>query len=117
MEQIQQMRKMGPLQQFMEMIPGMGNIKGLQGAEIDEKEIDHVEAIIRSMTPEERRKPEIINGSRRKRIAQGSGTSLQDVNKILKQFAQMKKMMKQLTQQQFLGKARKKGFAKLPFFN
>lgn len=117
LEQIQQMRKMGPLQQFMEMIPGMGNIKGLQGAEIDEKEIDHVEAIIRSMTPEERRKPEIINGSRRKRIAQGSGTSLQDVNKILKQFAQMKKMMKQLTQQQFLGKARKKGFAKLPFFN
>ena len=56
LEQIQQMRKMGPLQQFMEMIPGMGNIKGLQGAEIDEKEIDHVEAIIRSMTPEERRK-------------------------------------------------------------
>ena len=117
LEQIQQMRKMGPLQQFMDMIPGMGNVKGLQGAEIDEKEIYHVEAIIRSMTLEERCKPEMINGSRRKRIAVGSGTSLQDVNKTLKQFAQMKKMMKQLTQQQFVGKARNKAFTKLPFIN
>jgi len=117
LEQIQQMRKMGPLEQFMDMIPGMGQAKGLQGAEVNEKDLNHVEAIIRSMTSAERRNPEIINGSRRKRIANGSGRSLQDVNKVLKQFAQMKKMMKQFTQPQFLGKARKKGLTKMPFFN
>jgi signal recognition particle subunit SRP54 len=117
LEQIQQMRNLGPLDQFMELIPGMGRMKGLQGLEINEKDIGHVEAIIQAMTPDERHKPEIINGSRRKRIAAGSGTSLQDVNRILKQFAQMKKLMKQFTRQQFSGKGRKKGFAKIPFFN
>jgi signal recognition particle subunit SRP54 len=117
LDQIQQMRNLGPLDQFMELIPGMGRVKGLQGFEIKEKDIGHVEAIIRAMTPEERRKPEIINGSRRRRIATGSGTSLQDVNRILKQFTQMKKLMKQFTQQQFGGKGRKKGFSKMPFFN
>lgn len=116
LEQIQQMKNIGPIEQFMDMIPGMGKMKNLQGLDINEKDISHVEAIIRSMTPEERQKPEIINGSRRKRIAIGSGTSLPDVNRMLKQFTQMKKMMKQLTQQQFIGKARKKGLTKMPFF-
>ncbi len=117
LEQIQQMKNLGPLEQFMELIPGMGRMKGLQGLEINEKDISHVEAIIRAMTSEERRKPEMINGSRRRRIAAGSGTSLQDVNRILKQFAQMKKLVKQFTQQQLRGKGRKKGLAKMPFLN
>jgi signal recognition particle subunit SRP54 len=117
LEQIQQMRSLGPLEQLMDMIPGMGKVKGRQGLEIKEKDLGQVEAIIRAMTAEERRKPEIINGSRRKRIAEGSGTSLPDVNRILKQFTQMKKMMKQFTQQQFGGKGRKKGFPKMPFLS
>jgi signal recognition particle subunit SRP54 len=78
------------------MLPGMGNIKALADNKPDEKQITRVEAIINSMTPDERRKQHIINGSRRKRIAKGSGTSVEEVNRLLKQFVQMQKMLKQL---------------------
>jgi signal recognition particle subunit SRP54 len=116
LDQLQQLQKMGPLNQLIEMIPGLGKLKGMQGVEINEKDIKHVEAIIRSMTREERRKPDIINGSRRKRIALGSGTSIQEVNRTIKQFEQMQKMMKQFAQLQQGGKLGKKGMARLPFF-
>ena len=86
-------------------------MKGLNNLKIDEKQIGHVEAIIQSMTPKEKTNPEIINASRRKRIAKGSGTSIQEVNRLLKQFDDMKKMMKQMTGMQ---KGKKKGF-NLPF--
>jgi signal recognition particle subunit SRP54 len=96
-DQLKTIRKMGPLESILGMLPGMGNMKALAGAEGgDEKQISRVEAIISSMTPEERRKQHIINGSRRKRIARGSGTSVEEVNRLLKQFVQMQKMLKQL---------------------
>jgi len=98
LDQMQQMKNMGPLDQLLGMIPGAGKIKGLKDLQIDEKDMAHTEAIIRSMTAEERRKPMIINGSRRKRIAAGSGTTLTDVNRLLKQFEQGQKMMKQMSQ-------------------
>ena len=78
------------------MLPGMGNIKALAENKPDEKQMARVEAIINSMTPDERRKQHIINGSRRKRIAKGSGTSVEEVNRLLKQFVQMQKMLKSL---------------------
>jgi signal recognition particle subunit SRP54 len=113
LDQLQQVRKLGSLDQILGMIPGMGGLsKKLQGAELDEKQLVKVEAIIRSMTKKERRHPDIINGSRRKRIAAGSGTLVQDVNRLLKQFADARKMMKQMTQMQ---KSGKKGGFKLPF--
>ncbi len=93
--QLQTLKKMGPLTSLLEMIPGMG--KAMKGMEVDDKAFTRVEAIILSMTFEERRKPAIINGSRRKRIAAGSGTTVQDVNRLLKQFDEMQKMMKRLT--------------------
>jgi len=95
-DQLKTIRKMGPLEQIVGMLPGMGNIKALADNQPDEKQISRIEAIINSMTPEERRKQHIINGSRRKRIARGSGTSVEDVNRLLKQFVQMQKMLKQL---------------------
>jgi signal recognition particle subunit SRP54 len=96
LEQMQQVRKMGPLEDLLGMIPGLGKqLKGMN-AQIDEKEMVWVEAIIQSMTPDERRNPVIINGSRKKRIARGSGTRVQDVNRLLKQFDESRKMMKQL---------------------
>ena len=95
-DQLRTIRKMGPLEQIMGMLPGMGNIKALAENKPDEKQLGRIEAIIGSMTPEERRKQHIINGSRRKRIAKGSGTSVEEVNRLLKQFVQMQKMMKQL---------------------
>jgi signal recognition particle subunit SRP54 len=95
-DQLRTIRKMGPLEQIMGMLPGMGNLKELAANKPDEKQLGQVEAIIGSMTPEERRKQHIINGSRRKRIAKGSGTKVEDVNRLLKQFVQMQKMMKQL---------------------
>jgi len=113
LDQMQQMKNMGPLDQLLGMIPGAGKIKGLKDLQIDEKDMAHTEAIIRSMTAEERRKPMIINGSRRKRIAAGSGTTLTDVNRLLKQFEQGQKMMKQMSQMSKGGHG-KKGF-KLPF--
>ncbi|MHB8793549.1 MAG: signal recognition particle protein [Thermoleophilia bacterium] len=94
LDQMQSMRKMGPLAGMLAMIPGVP--KALKNQQIDERELDRVEAIIRSMTLEERRLPEIINGSRRKRIASGSGTSVQAVNQLISRFKQMQKMMKQL---------------------
>jgi signal recognition particle subunit SRP54 len=87
---------MGPLEQIIGMIPGMSSVKALAENKPDEKQISRVEAIIGSMTLEERRKQHIINGSRRKRIAKGSGTSVEEVNRLLKQFVQMQKMMKSL---------------------
>jgi signal recognition particle subunit SRP54 len=92
LEQMQQIKKMGPLQNIIGMIPGIP--KELKKAEIDEGELGRVEAIIRSMTPQERRNPSVINGSRRLRIAQGSGMTTTDVNQLLKQFKEMQKMMK-----------------------
>ncbi len=93
LDQMQSMRKMGPLAGMLAMIPGVP--KALKNQQIDERELDRVEAIIRSMTLEERRLPEIINGSRRKRIANGSGTSVQAVNQLITRFKQMQKLMKQ----------------------
>ncbi|MCS6808131.1 MAG: signal recognition particle protein [Bacteroidota bacterium] len=95
LEQIQHMKKMGSLRDLLGMLPGMD--KALRNVQIDEKALVRVEAIIYSMTKQERRQPKIINGSRRKRIAQGSGTSIQDVNRVLKQFEDMQKIMKQMT--------------------
>ncbi len=95
-DQLKTIRKMGPLEQIMGMLPGMGNLKALAENKPDEKQISRIEAIISSMTPEERRKQHIINGSRRKRIAKGSGTSVEEVNRLLKQFVQMQKMLKSL---------------------
>lgn len=112
LEQFKQMRKMGPLDQILGMMPGMGNLKQLQGMRIDEKELSHVEAIIQSMTPGERRNPAIIDGSRRKRIARGSGTSVQDVNRLLKQFGETQRLIKRLTgMERGLGK----GLGRMPF--
>ena len=90
--QIQQIKKMGNIKDLASMIPGMG--KALKDVDIDNDSFKGIEAIILSMTPEEREHPEIINGSRRKRIADGSGTSLPEVNKLLKQFEGTRKMMK-----------------------
>src|SRR3954468_7747021 len=95
-DQLKTIRKMGPLEQIIGMMPGMGNIKALAENKPDEKQLGRIEAIISSMTPDERRKQHIINGSRRKRIAKGSGTSVEEVNRLLKQFVQMQKMLKQL---------------------
>ena len=95
-DQLKTIKRMGPLEQIMGMLPGMGNLKALAENKPDEKQIGRIEAIINSMTPEERRKQHIINGSRRKRIAKGSGTSVEDVNRLLKQFVQMQKMLKSL---------------------
>jgi len=93
--QIQQIKKMGNLKDLASMIPGMG--KALKNVDIDDDAFKGIEAIIRSMTPEERANPIILNGPRRKRIAMGSGTSIQDVNKLMKQFDETKKMMKMVT--------------------
>ena len=95
-DQLKTIRKMGPLEQIVGMLPGLGNVKALAENKPDEKQMSRVEAIISSMTPDERRKQHIINGSRRKRIARGSGTSVEEVNRLLKQFVQMQKMLKQL---------------------
>jgi signal recognition particle subunit SRP54 len=92
LEQMQQVKRMGPLQNVLGMLPGMP--KEIRNAEIDDREIARVEAIIRSMTPEERRKPDVINGSRRTRIAKGSGVTTTEVNKLLKQFKQVQQMMR-----------------------
>lgn len=97
-DQLRQMRKVGSLQDIVNMLPGMGLGKELRKLELDEKELVRVEAIILSMTPQERGHPEIINGSRKRRIARGSGTRVQDVNRLLHQFEDAKRLMKQLAQ-------------------
>jgi len=94
LEQMEQLKKMGPLDQLFDMIPGMGSLKGFK---VDEKQMARVEAIVKSMTKEEKRNPDILNASRRRRIAEGSGTTIQDVNRLIKQFEDMKKMMKQFS--------------------
>lgn len=95
-DQLRTIKKMGPLEQVLGMIPGMGGLKQLneQRANMDPKQLDRVEAIINSMTPGERRNHAVLNGSRRKRIARGSGTKVEDVNRVLKQFVEMRKMLK-----------------------
>jgi len=95
-EQLRQVRGMGSLEQLMGMIPGLSRVKGLPDVSAQERELKRVEAIIDSMTPSERLRPEILNGARRKRIAGGSGTTVAEVNRLLKQFAEMQKMMRQL---------------------
>jgi signal recognition particle subunit SRP54 len=99
--QLKQIKKMGPLQNALELMPGMGNLKGMN---VDDRQLVRTEAIILSMTPSERRHPSIINGSRKKRISSGSGTTVQEINQLLKRFMMMKKMMKKI------GKM-KKGFS------
>ena len=111
LEQMRQLKKMGNLEQLIAMVPG-ANMGALKNAQLDESQMARTEAIILSMTKQERLRPEIINGSRRKRIANGSGTTVEDVNKLLKQFDQMKKMMKQFSN---MGKRRGFGGMKLPF--
>jgi signal recognition particle subunit SRP54 len=96
LQQMKQVRKMGPLSGLLGMMPGMGAMKELKNADVDEGELDRVEAIILSMTPGERADPGMINGSRRKRIATGSGTKVQHVNQLVKQFDQMRKLMRQM---------------------
>ena len=94
LSQMRQMRKMGPIGDILKMIPGLGGAAALKDINIDEKHLAHIEAMILSMTTGERRDPSIINGSRRRRIANGSGRTIQDVNRLLTQFEQMKKMMR-----------------------
>ncbi|MGE5415934.1 MAG: signal recognition particle protein [Acidobacteriota bacterium] len=113
LEQMQQVRSMGPIDQLLGMIPGLGKqLKGIK-PEFDEKEMNHIEAIIKSMTLQERQDPAILNGSRKKRIAKGSGTRVQDVNRLVKQFEESRKMMKQFSD--LSGKKGKKSGFKMPF--
>ena len=121
LSQLNQVRKLGSFENILGMIPGMGGLKKKLGdvdVDMNGKEIKHIEAIIRAMTPEEKRNTKIINGSRRKRIAMGSGTKVQEVNKLLKQFDEMKKMMKKMSNMKQSNKKGKKGKGgfKLPFF-
>ncbi|MCF6137080.1 signal recognition particle protein [Pseudalkalibacillus berkeleyi] len=106
LEQLTQVRSMGPLDEILGMLPGAGQMKQLKNLKVDDKQLNHVEAIIKSMTKGEKLQPETINASRKKRIAKGSGRSVQEVNRLLKQFEDMKKMMKQMSNMQ---KGKKKG--------
>jgi len=110
-DQLHQVRSLGPMDQMLGMLPKVGIFKDAGKAHVEEKELVHIEAIINSMTPQERRNHEIINGRRRKRIARGSGTSVQQVNQLLRQYFQMRKMMKSFSQS-FLG--RQLGRLKIP---
>ena len=111
--QLQQMKNMGPLDELLEMIPGIGGNKKLKGLKVDEKEFVYIEAIIQSMTKKERLNPSIIKGSRRKRIAAGSGTSVQKVNQLLKQYDEMRKMIKKFSS---MGTGKKKGLGGMGSF-
>jgi signal recognition particle subunit SRP54 len=114
-DQLRTIRKMGPLEQIIGMLPGMGAIKELKQArqQVDDKQLLRVEAIIISMTLKERRNLQIINGQRRKRIAKGSGTSVEEVNRLLKQFIQMKKMLKAMGGMAGLGKGKRPNLSAL----
>lgn len=114
LEQLDQVKSMGPLEDLLGMIPGAGKMKGLKNMQVDDSQIGKVEAIIRSMTKAEKVDPKLMNASRKRRIAKGSGTTVQDVNKLLKQFDDMKKMMKQMSSQ-MTGKKKGKGGMQLPF--
>jgi signal recognition particle subunit SRP54 len=96
-DQLQQIRKLGPLEQILGMLPNMGPLRGIGNMKVDEKELVHIEAIINSMTPEERAHHHILNGSRRKRIARGSGRPVQEINRLLKQYVETRKMMKSIS--------------------
>jgi signal recognition particle subunit SRP54 len=111
LEQFEQIRNMGSMEQLLGMMPGV-NTSALKDAQIDEKALGRTEAIIKSMTPRERAKPEILNSSRKRRIAAGSGTSVEEVNRLLKQFEQVKKLMKQFTN---MGGKRRGKKMKFPF--
>ncbi|MBS4539771.1 signal recognition particle protein [Clostridium sp. D2Q-11] len=113
LDQLEQMKNMGPLSQILEMVPGM-NSKQLKNLNVDDKELVKIEAIIKSMTKNERNDPSIIDGSRRKRIAKGSGTNIQSVNRLLKQFKETRKMMKQFSGMEKAMK--KRGRMNFPFF-
>lgn len=113
LDQLEQMKNLGPLDQFLGMIPGV-NAKALKGLDVNDKDLARLEAIIKSMTKKERENPDIIDSSRRRRIANGSGTNVQDVNKLLKQFKETKKMMKKFTEMEKTMK--KKGKFGFPFF-
>ncbi|WP_182199132.1 signal recognition particle protein [Paraliobacillus salinarum] len=108
LEQMDQVKSMGPLEDLIGMIPGANKMKGLKNVQFDDKQLVHVEAIIQSMTKKEREDPSLMNASRKKRIAKGSGRPVSEVNRLLKQFDEMKKMMKQMTNMQ-KGKKGKKG--------
>ena len=97
LDQLQQLQKMGPLGQIMGMLPGMGGLAKDAQAAVDRGDLTRIEAIIKSMTPRERREPTILNGSRRRRIAAGAGAELTDVNRLVKQFGEMQKLMKQFS--------------------
>jgi len=115
LDSMQQLRNLGPFEDILGMLPGMNKMKGKMN--VDEKQIARVEAIAKSMTKAERANPDLLNAGRRKRIANGSGTSIQEVNRFLKQFEEMKKMMKQFSgaADKMVKKSKKKGFAGLPF--
>jgi signal recognition particle subunit SRP54 len=117
LEQMQQVRSMGPLEDLLGMIPGLGKQFKGDKPDFDEKEIIHIEAIIKSMTPDERRNPSLINGSRKKRIARGSGTKVQEVNRLLKQFEESRKLMKQFAELAEAGnrKGKKGGMSPMRF--
>jgi signal recognition particle subunit SRP54 len=102
-DQLRQLRKLGPLESMLSMLPGLGPLKELKNAKIDEGQVKRVVAIIDSMTPKERGNHMLVNGSRRRRIARGSGTTVQEVNQLLKQYAQPRKMMRSLSSG-FMGK-------------
>ena len=112
LEQMSQVKKMGPLGDLLDMLPGAGKMKNMKNVQLDEKQLVYVEAIIQSMTRKERQEPSLINASRKKRIAKGSGRSVSEVNRLLKQFEDMKKMMKQMTNMQ---KGKKGRGMKFPF--
>lgn len=114
-DQLKQIRKMGALDQILGMLPSIGPFKDIQKVKVDEKELVRVEAIINSMTPKERRNHQLINGSRRKRIAKGSGTSVQQVNSLLKQYAQTRKMMKGMKNSFFGKKMKGMKLPQMPF--
>ncbi|MBP3370426.1 MAG: signal recognition particle protein, partial [Clostridia bacterium] len=114
LEQFDQLRGMGNLDSIMGMMPGM-KPGALKDAKIDEKALAHMEAIIKSMTPREREKPEILNASRKKRIAAGSGTTVEEVNKLIRQFDQTRTLMKQFSDPRKLAKMSKRGKIKIPF--
>jgi signal recognition particle subunit SRP54 len=113
-EQLQQMSKMGGLTSLMDKLPGMGQLPDSVKNQANDKELVKMEAMINSMTPKERRRPELIKGSRKKRIAAGSGTQIQDVNRLLKQFSQMQKMMKKMGQKGGMAKMMRGLGGKLP---
>lgn len=111
LDQLHELKKMGPLNQLLDMLPGF-NAKKMGNIKVDDKELNRIEAIINSMTKQERQDPSIINGSRRKRIANGSGTSIQEVNRLLKQFEESKRLMRQFADME---KSGRRGILKLPF--